>query len=194
MLGWRTAVCTVWWQHRSHSCSEEGCTAWFHWYSHKSVLWLFTALYRETNCWLMCPRADLERLRFALASAEQLQWSSQLGCTTAVLLASLEQCQSTSAEELNQDVYPTIPTFLGSRKQGWEFRKNRLPAPCVARWTTKQALSERDWLVRSPGWPPTSPGAWKEWGRIAEKESILQKPRSICSRFFLFTWKFPWTG
>lgn len=110
------------------------------------------------------------------------KWSSQRGCNTAVLLASLEQCQSASAEELNQDVYPTIPTFLGSRKQDWEFWKNRFPALCVARWTTKQALS--DWLVHSPGQPATSPGAWKDWGRIAGKESILQKLRNTCGRFF----------
>ena len=37
------------------------------------------------------------------------EWDSQVGCTAVVYLTSLEQCHSASAEELNQDVYPTIP-------------------------------------------------------------------------------------
>lgn len=75
-------------------------------------------------------------------------------------------------------------TFLGTRKQGWEFWRNRLPALCVARWTTKQALSETVWLVCSPGRTPTSSGAWKEWGRIAGKGYILYKLRNVCGSFF----------
>lgn len=60
-------------------------------------------------------RADLERFRFALLSGKQLQQDFWLGCTA---VTSLEQCHWASAEELHQDVYPTVLYLPWNQKTG----------------------------------------------------------------------------
>lgn len=115
-------------------------------------------------------------------------WVDSRSCSSSAheVTGTMPQLQLRSQSKM---FIPLSCTFLRTRKQGWEFWRNRLPTLWVARWTTKRALCGAVWLMNSPGWTPVSSGAWKGRGRMAGKGCVPQKLRNVCGRFFPSTQK-----